>query len=1149
MTSQRSAPPISPADLAEQAVDLVQEWLSASRHEPVDSAAARLADLLSDPNGLAFTVGFVDGVVRPEDLAVAAKNLAALKPIVPACLPRHLKLALRVGMSAAPIAPALVVPIARRVLRRMVRHLIIDATESKIGSAIRAIRGRGDGVRLNINLLGEAILGRKEAARRLEGTRRLLMRDDVDYVSIKVSSTVAPHTPWAFDAAVADAVEALRPLYSTAKHGRKFLNLDMEEYKDLDLTLAVFSTILDEPEFHDLEAGIVLQAYLPDAMGAMTRLQEWASARVSNGGAPVKVRVVKGANLPMERVDADIHDWPLATWSSKQAADASYKAVLDYALRPEHTSNVRIGVAGHNLFDIALAWLLAQHRGVTADIEFEMLLGMATAQAAVVRRTVGGILLYTPAVAPPEFDVAIAYLIRRLEEGASAENFMSAVFNLDSTALFERERDRFLASLETMPAGIPTPNRIQDRTASPPPRPAAAFRNTPDSDPAIAANRAWADAICSRMEHSSLGAKTADDNVVTTTGELDEVIERAVSAGEAWRSLGASGRAEILHRAGDLLEARRADLLEVMGGECGKVIEQGDPEVSEAIDFAHYYAERGRELSTVDGATFAPARLTVVTPPWNFPVAIPAGSTLAALAGGSPVVIKPARQARRSGAVMVEALWEAGVPRDVLQYVQLAGRALGQHLIAHPAVEQVVLTGAYETAESFRSFRPDLPLLAETSGKNAIIVTPNADLDLAARDVAFSAFGHAGQKCSAASLVILVGSVATSARFRSQLIDAVTSLDVGYPWQASSRVGPLIGPAEGKLLHALTTLEPGQRWIVPPRQLDETGALWRPGIRYGVTAGSAFHLTEYFGPVLGIMTAATLDEAIDLVNAIDYGLTSGLHSLDEREIECWLEKTEAGNLYVNRGTTGAIVQRQPFGGWKKSVVGSGSKAGGPNYLTGFGTWSDAPATTPPSSSDRLATTALAAASSADSEWLAQALASDAAAWDTEFSGATDVTGLEFEQNVFRYRPAPVTVRFEGDREADLIRVVAAGVRVGAEVIVSTSEELGAGVRAWLKGVSVPVFTEDGPDWARRVADLAAAGGRIRAVGVDASSLTAATCGSPAVAVFAGEVVRSGRIELPTFLREQSISITAHRFGTPRRYPVPGAPRSAIEGVR
>lgn len=1127
--------------LAPDAIALVQRWLEESRAVPVDKAAERLAGVLRDENGLAFTVGFVDGVVRPEDLRVAARNLRGLVPLTPRFLPWVLRALIRIGGLVAPLLPGIAVPISRRVLRSMVRHLIVDASDAKLGKATSHLT-RDAGIRLNINLLGEAILGEAEAARRLEGTRRLLQRPDVDYVSIKVSSTVAPHSPWAFDESVAHAVAALSPLYEIAVTGDKFINLDMEEYKDLDLTLAVFQAILDKPEFLGLEAGIVLQAYLPDALSAMIRLQEWAAARVAAGGAPIKVRVVKGANLPMEQVDAESHGWELATWHSKEVTDASYKAVLDYALRPEHAAHVRVGVAGHNLFDIALAWLLATERGVTEAIEFEMLLGMASAQAEVVRRTVGSLLLYTPVVHPAEFDVAIAYLIRRLEEGASQENFMSAVFELNEDAgLFARERDRFLASVTAIPAEVPGPNRRQDRGAAPVSAAHDSFHNTPDSDPSLAANRAWAQGIRSRMKDSTLGNETVAAHTLATETALDQVIETAVAAGAAWRALGADGRAEILHRAGEALERRRGELLEVMGAEAGKVIEQGDPEVSEAIDFAHFYAESARALDRVDGARAVPVGLTVVTPPWNFPVAIPAGGALAALAAGSPVIIKPARQARRSGAVMVEALWEAGVPREVLQFVQLDGRDLGERLISHPAVERVILTGGYETAELFRSFRPDLPLLAETSGKNAIIVTPSADLDLAAKDVAYSAFGHAGQKCSAASLVILVGSVATSERFRRQLIDAVGAYPVGQPWEGPNRIGPIIAPAEGKLRDALTTLQPGERWVIEPEQLDAEGALWRPGVKEGVVAGSPFHLTEYFGPVLGIMTARTLGEAISLVNAIEYGLTSGLHSLDEDEIQTWLAAVEAGNVYVNRGTTGAIVQRQPFGGWKKSAVGEGTKAGGPSYLFGLTNWEDAEVLASDAAGDRIAASLLRAASELsadDAGWLRGALATDAAAWQGEFGAVHDVTALRSEHNALRYQAVPVTVRYEGARVAELLRVVAAGVRAGAALTVSVSEALPAPVDAALRALGVTPLIEGAEEWGTRVAALARTGGRIRLVGGSAGEVSALAGGAPIVAIYAGQVVSAGRVEMLPFLREQAVSVTAHRFGTPHRYAIP-----------
>ncbi|PVZ54304.1 bifunctional proline dehydrogenase/L-glutamate gamma-semialdehyde dehydrogenase [Arthrobacter sp. H-02-3] len=1142
------------AALAEDTIALVRHWLTEAATVPVDASAEQLAGVLKDPNGLDFTVGFVDGVVRPEDLQVAARNLAALAPKVPAFLPWYMRSAVRLGGTMAPVLPQVVIPVARRVLREMVGHLIVDATDAKLGPAIAKIRR--DGIKLNVNLLGEAVLGEHEASRRLEGTHALLSRPDVDYVSIKVSSTVAPHSAWAFDEAVEHVVEKLTPLFTRAAsfaaggQKAKFINLDMEEYKDLDMTIAVFTRILDKPEFKNLEAGIVLQAYLPDAVAAMIRLQDWAAARRAEGGAAIKVRVVKGANLPMEQVEASLHDWPLATWNTKQDSDTNYKRVINYSLHPDRISNIRIGVAGHNLFDIAFAWLLAKQRGVESGIEFEMLLGMAQGQAEAVKKDVGSLLLYTPVVHPAEFDVAIAYLIRRLEEGASQDNFMSAVFELggnsaESRSLFEREKQRFLASLAKLDDEVPPPNRRQNRALPAAPLPHDAFENTPDTDPSLPANRDWGRAILGRVASSTLGNAAVEAAMINDEATLNAVIATAVEKGKAWGALSGAERAEILHRAGDVLEARRADLLEVMASETGKTIDQGDPEVSEAVDFAHYYAESARKLDDVDGATFVPSKLTVVTPPWNFPVAIPAGSTLAALAAGSAVVIKPAKQARRSGAVMIEALWEAGVPRDVLTMVQLGERELGQQLVSHPAVDRVILTGGYETAELFRSFRKDLPLLAETSGKNAIIVTPSADLDLAAKDVAYSAFGHAGQKCSAASLVILVGSVATSKRFHNQLIDAVTSLKVGYPEDPATQMGPIIEPASGKLLNALTTLGEGETWAVEPRKLDATGKLWSPGVRSGVRRGSYFHLTEFFGPVLGVMTAETLEEAIAIQNQIDYGLTAGLHSLNSEELGLWLDTIQAGNLYVNRGITGAIVQRQPFGGWKKSAVGAGTKAGGPNYLVGLGEWASKPSTAAVTPAAAPAHTGVRRIEDAAKGFLTadeiaplqRALASDARAWAEEFGTAKDVSGLSAERNVFRYRALPVTVRLaEGEPLAGLVRTVAAGVLAGSALTVSTAVELPAQLSAVLSGLGIAVTVENDADWLASAGTLAAAGklsgARIRLIGGNAKALAEATGGRPDLAVYFHPVTEAGRVELLPFLHEQAISITAHRFGTP-----------------
>ena len=1126
-------------DLLPEVEETVRRWLRTAQDIRPDKAATRLADLLDDPAGLTFTVGFIDGVIRPEDKRVAARNLARLAFDVPRFLPLHLRAAVKLGGALAPLAPGIVIPAAQAALRRMVGHLLIDAEPRRLGRSIARLRAHGN--RLNLNLLGEAVLGREEATRRLKGTLALLERPDVDYVSIKVSATVAPHSPWAFDAAVQGIVDSLRPLYERAAANGTFINLDMEEYRDLALTVAVFTRLLDEPELRDLEAGLVLQAYLPDALATMMRLQDWAADRRRRGGAPVKVRLVKGANLPMERVEASLRDWPLATWHSKQDSDTHYKRVLDYALHPQRVRNVRLGVAGHNLFDIAFAWLLAGRRDVRDSVEFEMLLGMAQSQAEAVKRDVGPVLLYTPVVRTSEFDVAIAYLIRRLEEGASRENFMSAVFHLsDDHALFERERARFEASLRALDRTVPPPHRDQDRSAPVSDRPMADFHNVPDTDPAVPANLAWGARILARVPGSTLGTDRVEASRVPTAEALERAVATAAAAGPGWAALGGKGRAAVLRDAALELERRRAELIEVMAAECGKTIDQADPEVSEAIDFANYYAHLAEQLDPgdgmVDGAVAEPVGLTVVTPPWNFPVAIPAGSTLAALAAGSAVILKPAPQAERCGALLAEALWAAGVPADVLILAIVDEGELGRSLLADERVGRVVLTGAFETAELFRSFRPDLPLLAETSGKNAIVVTPSADLDLAARDVAQSAFGHAGQKCSAASLVILVGSVATSRRFRRQLLDTVRSLHVGWPDDPSAQVGPLIEPASGKLLDALTRLDPGERWLVEPRRLDDSGRLWSPGVKEGVRPGSRSHLTEFFGPVLSVMTAATLEDAVALQNQVAFGLTAGLHSLDPGEVRVWLDTVEAGNVYVNRGITGAIVRRQPFGGWKRSAVGTGTKAGGPNYLLGLTEWRSAYATRG-AELGALPARILAAAREAgleDCDRLERSLASDAAAWRDEYSRTRDVSHVEAERNALRYLPVPVTVRHGSGPLVDLLRVVGAGVATGAPVTVSTAVELPAPVADALAAARVVVAREDDAAWAQRLAHLHDA--RVRLVGADAAAAYAATGGAPDVAIHAHPVTESGRLEMLPFLREQAVSITAHRFGNPSSLP-------------
>jgi RHH-type proline utilization regulon transcriptional repressor/proline dehydrogenase/delta 1-pyrroline-5-carboxylate dehydrogenase len=1164
-------PPAGPAadTLVEDAVALARTWIGAATgaaatgrtatdggrtggsktgsktDRAVARASAALGALVSDPAGLELAVGFVDDVARPQDTQVAAKALARLgkKAGSATFLSPADRALFRAGALAAPALPGIVVPAARARLRQLVGHLVADAGA---GLTAHLARTRAEGYTLNVNLLGEAVLGEEEAAGRLARTIALVERPDVDYVSIKVSSVAAQLVTWDLEGSRDRVVERLLPLYRAARDHGVFLNLDMEEYRDLALTTAVFTEILGRDEFRDLEAGIVLQAYLPDGLGALDVLTEFATKRVADGGARIKVRIVKGANLAMEHVEATLHDWPQAPYTSKPDVDANYVRMLDHALRPERTHAVRIGAASHNLFHVALAILLGRARGVSEALDIEMLQGMAPTEAAAVRDEVaqddGRVVLYTPVVRDEDFDVAISYLVRRLEENAAEQNFLHAAFapapthstdggsaGDDSAAgsAMGRQEAAFRASVALGVHYSPDDVAPRRRPRSAPQPVTGPFRNAVDTDPAVAEHRAWAQQITS----SRSGYVPAIAEPLATPAQVDDVVALARRAGAAWSKVSPADRGRVLRAAARHLEAARTDLVAAMVHEAGKTVAEADPEVSEAVDFAAYYAQAAEALDPTSeawqGARFAPDGVTLVTPPWNFPVAIPVGGVLAALAAGSAVIAKPAPPTPRCLEIAVEAVHAAldevapeigldsAVARDVAQFVRVPDGDLGRRLVTHDGVSRVILTGAIETAEMFASWRPELPVLAETSGKNAIVVTPSADLDLAVADVVRSAFGHAGQKCSAASLVILVGSVGdprtvTGERFRRQLVDAVSSLAVGPATDLATVMGPLTEPAQGKLLRALTTLEPGETWLVRPRRLDAVareaglgrGRLWTPGVREGVRPGSFFHLTECFGPVLGIMTARTLDEALELQNAVSFGLTGGIHSLDDAEVAHWLDRVEVGNAYVNRHITGAIVQRQSFGGWKASVVGPGAKAGGPNYVAQLGRWEDAP-DVPSRTAD-------------PAGWLAWARADDARAWVTEFAQPHDPSALGVESNVFRYRPvAGITVRVgAGAPDVEVQRVLAAAARAGVPATVVGQREL----------------TDEA--FAEAVADGNVTG-RIRVVGEAPGLRDAAASRLGAVTVLDGPVLASGRRELLTMLREQAVSRTMHRYGHQR----------------
>jgi len=1065
-------------DVALEAVALAEELLRAAlkAEKPKEAARAKqVAALIADPAAKGLSMAMTDRLERSANPSRAAKGWRGLierfgYPKGFGWLDRAM---LRVGSWASHIVPEVVMAAVRQRLRKDSEGVILSAEPKPLKRYLA--KRQADGSHVNVNQLGEAILGEDEARHRLDAVLALLARSDVHYVSVKISAIFSQIQLLAWDATLAAIKERLRALYRAAQPEGKFVNLDMEEYRDLALTVAAFREVLDEPEFHALRAGIVLQAYLPDSFKAQQELLAWARKRVAAGGARIKVRLVKGANLAMETVEAELHGWHAAPYASKAETDANFRRMLEFACRPENAAAARLGVGSHNLFDVALALVLRERNGVGEAVEIEMLEGMANHQARAVHEAAGGILFYAPLVHEKDFGSALAYLIRRLDENTAPENFLSDLFALaPGSAAWEHQKERFLQGWQD--------RRVvseSSRRAKLPTKRAGEFENAADTDWTQARHR---EALAEVERNFRLSEPPAARDVESISTALE--IARVAQPG--WETLGEVARAGILRKCGEVLEAHRYETIAVLREDGKKAIADADAEVSEAIDFADYYAVTG---AAPGGEAARALGVVVVTPPWNFPFAIPCGGVLAALMAGNAVILKPAPETVRTAWWLAQQLWEAGVPNDVLQFVVCEDGETGRALITDARTSAVVLTGAYETARMFQGWRPKLRLFAETSGKNSLVVSALADRDLAIKDLVRSAFGHAGQKCSAASLAILEAEVYDSPAFRRQLRDAAASLPVGPASDPRSVMTPLIREPGEALRRALTTLDEGEEWLLEPRQIGDDPCLWSPGIKLGVKPGSWFHQTECFGPVLGLMRARDLEEAVRLQNGVSYGLTAGLHSLEEAEIAAWREKVEAGNLYVNRAITGAIVRRQPFGGWKKSSIGPGAKAGGPNYVNLFRKW------------ERPSPVGYASAA-----------ASYRTAWREHFSQEHDPSGLRCESNVFRYRPCRgVVLRLaKPDAETETLAKLAAEL-AGVPLEISRATEEGDATFA----ARLPVL-------AQRAEFLRTVQGASEEVLRAAHRAGFNWIDAPMAA--------SGRLELTRWLREQAVSETKHRYG-------------------
>ncbi|MFM7449396.1 MAG: L-glutamate gamma-semialdehyde dehydrogenase [Leptolyngbyaceae cyanobacterium] len=834
-------------------------------------------------------------------------------------------------------------------------------------------RLRKDRLAFTVDLLGEAVITEAEAQSYLDRYLELMTQltevanrwptveqidssaglpTDADplprvQVSVKLTAFYSQFDPLDEKGSQERVSDRIRVLLRRAKDLGAAVHFDMEQYHYKDLTLAILQQVLLEAEFRSRsDIGVTLQAYLRDSYTDLKDLIVWAKER----GTPLTVRLVKGAYWDQETIKAVQKDWAQPVFNNKATTDANFEAMTELLL--ENHEHLYAAIGSHNVRSQAHAIAIAETLQIPRRrFELQVLYGMADKLAKAIADQGYRVRVYCPY---GELIPGMSYLIRRLLENTANSSFLRQ--NLE---------DRPVEQLLAAPVAEATPSQVLPSDH--------AFHNVADKDFAQVSHRQQVQQALQQVRQQlgktylplvngeyiqtettvdSLNPSQSTELVgkvgLLSLDQADQAIAAAKAAFPAWKRTPARERAAMLRRAAELMEQRRYDLVAWMVLEVGKVVSEADGEVSEAIDFCRYYADEMDRLDAgvaydYPGETnryqYQPRGISLIISPWNFPLAIPTGMTVASLVAGNCTLLKPAEVSSVIAAKLAEILVEAGFPPGVFQFVPAKGSTVGAHMVKHPDVHLITFTGSqevgcriYADAAILQPGQRHLKrVVAEMGGKNAVIVDESADLDQAVQGVVQSAFGYSGQKCSACSRVIVLEPIYDT--FLSRLVEATRSLNLGPAEHPGTRVGPVVDQAARDRI--LEYIEKGRSEcdVALTMEAPEGGYFIGPVIFHNVSPDAVIAQEEIFGPVLAVIPAKTFDQALEIANHTSYALTGGLFSRTPSHIERASQAFEVGNLYINRGITGAIVARQPFGGFKLSGV--GSKAGGPDYLLQF----------------------------------------------------------------------------------------------------------------------------------------------------------------------------------------------------------------------
>ncbi len=860
-------------------------------------------------------------------------------------------------------------------ITQMARTFIAGENLKEITDKVNDLRKKK--MTFTVDILGEAVLSEKEAeyyqklymdlisglSKESRKWDEIPLLDNAPYgklpkanVSVKLSSLYSQSNPADFESSVKTLKDKLRPIFKLGKDENVFVYLDMEDYHFKDLAITTFKSLLDEKEFADWDnAGIVIQGYLKDSEKDLNDLINWSRKRA----IPISIRLVKGAYWDYETIISRQRNWECPVFPHKNETDANYEKLTRLLI--DNYPFVYPAIASHNIRSLAHAKAYSEEKELPKGaIEYQFLYGMADPIKDAFVEMGERVRVYTPY---GELIPGMAYLVRRLLENTANESFLRQGFAENTN------EDKLLVNpLNSIQNSNSNGRSILLNEG---------FTNEPDTDFNIPQNR---ERIISsikelrknlnqkyplvingqKVETSNWAKAINPSNFSEHIGEFaladishaELAISSAKDAFEIWSTTSYEKRASILLKSAEIMRRKRFDLCAVICLEEGKPWHEADGDVSEAIDFLIYYSYEAKKLfnyekllspSGEDNFSFyQPKGVCAVISPWNFPLAILTGMSSAGLICGNSVILKPAKQASIIAYKFMEILEEAGLPPGVCNYLPGEGRLIGNHLVQHKDINLIAFTGSMEVGLSINKSASEVKLsegqhfvkkiICEMGGKNAIIVDDDADLDEAVKGVLYSAFGYAGQKCSAASRVIVLKE--NYDLFVSRLVEAVKSIKVGVAEDPSSYLGPVID--KNSFDNTMKYIEIGKsegKLVAGGKQAISSGYFIEPTVFIDVNPSARIAQEEIFAPVLAVIKANDFDEAIKIGNGVKFALTGGLFSRSPGNIQKAKEKFKVGNLYINRSCTGAKVGRQPFGGFKMSGI--GSKAGGKDYLLQF----------------------------------------------------------------------------------------------------------------------------------------------------------------------------------------------------------------------